>query len=146
MGAVAGVGATLLMSVVMVAGKRSGITGELPPEKLTKRAVQEITGHRHRADETDPATVAAHLGFGSLAGSLYGLVFGGIRSGVRGALAGIAYGTAVWAVNYLGWMPAVGIMPRADRDRRGRAVVMIVAHWVFGASLGAMMAVRPRAG
>jgi hypothetical protein len=45
------------------------------------------------------------------------------------------YATGIWLVSYQGWVPALGIMPPASRDRRGRVATMLVAHWVYGAAL-----------
>jgi hypothetical protein len=52
-------------------------------------------------------------------------------------LVGIAYGTAIWATGYLGWVPALELMPPGPDDRRQRPLVMVVAHWLYGAVLGA---------
>jgi hypothetical protein len=45
----------------------------------------------------------------------------------------------VWLGSYAGWIPALDLLPPPDRDRRGRPPSMIVAHWVYGAALGASL-------
>jgi hypothetical protein len=91
-----------------------------------------------------------HFAFGGACGALFGLAHEVWRvrapstSGVRGhrtpLLAGLAFGTAVWAVSYAGWVPAFGIMPAPQDDRPGRPTSMVVAHWVFGGVLAKIVA------
>ncbi len=57
---------------------------------------------------------------------------------------GLAYGAAIWGVSYMGWVPALGIMPPADRDRRDRQTVMLAAHLVYGTALAVMVGARAR--
>ena len=47
-------------------------------------------------------------------------------------------GLSVWAVSYQGWVPALGILPKASEDRPARPAVMVAAHVVYGAVLGAL--------
>ena len=48
------------------------------------------------------------------------------------------FGIAVWAVSYAGWVPKLGLMQPPSRDRPGRPTAMILAHLVYGATLGAL--------
>lgn len=50
--------------------------------------------------------------------------------------AGIGYGLAVWTASYLGWIPALGILPPATRHPPRRVALMVAAHVVWGATLG----------
>jgi hypothetical protein len=47
----------------------------------------------------------------------------------------MAYGLGVWAVSYLGYLPALGIRKSAKEDTPQRSAMMIVAHLVWGAAL-----------
>jgi len=131
------------MSVVMLSAKRAGVTGELPPERITRRAVSAVPpGPLH--DHSDAIAALAHLGFGTIAGALFALV---MKRRMRApgsfgiaALMGMTYATGIWLVSYQGWVPVLGIMPPASSDRRGRVATMLVAHWVYGASLGVLVA------
>jgi len=51
----------------------------------------------------------------------------------------------VWFVSYQGWVPALGLLPPAHRDRPGRPATMLIAHWVYGATLGACLGRAGRA-
>jgi len=125
------------MSAFMLAGKRAGLMGAMPPEKITTRALRGLGLHPDRK-QTRAAAALAHLAFGAGGGIGFGLLRrrGGVATGV---LQGVVYGSVMWAVSYLGWVPALGVMPRADRDRPGRPQVMLVAHWIYGAALGILL-------
>jgi hypothetical protein len=63
---------------------------------------------------------------------------------VPAAVAGALYGLLVWAGAYKLSLPWLGLMPRPERDRPGRPATMILAHLVYGATLGAMDAAGGR--
>jgi len=142
-GTVAGGLATLAMSAVMLGAKRAGITGELPPETIARRAIEGVAGQPPSDRKEHAAAAVAHLGFGAAAGALFALLIMPIhaprRSAAFGASAGALYATGIWLVSYQGWVPALGIMPAASRDRHGRVATMVAAHWVYGAALGILL-------
>ena len=139
-GLAAGAVATVFMSAVMLAGRRSGLLGRVPPEKITTRFLENLGFHPDRRQRAAAATFA-HLAFGAAGGAGFAVVR---RHGSRGSsvLQGIGWATGIWAVSYLGWVPALGILPRADHDRPGRPEVMVAAHWLYGAVLGLLLADR----
>ncbi len=140
-GAAAGTLATLLMSGVMVVAKRLGLVGGMPPEKVTAKLLNHAGIHRS-ADQQDALAAALHFGFGAGAGAAFGLV--APRPMWIRVPAGMAYGAAIWGISYMGWVPAAGIMPPADRDRRDRQAVMLAGHLVFGAALGVLVGRRSK--
>jgi putative membrane protein len=75
------------------------------------------------------------LGYGTTFGALYSLVRPRGGNVLRdGALLGVAS----WAVGYLGWLPATGLMPPVTRQRPKQVVVPVAEHIVFGvAAVGA---------
>ncbi|MFI6478285.1 DUF6789 family protein [Nonomuraea sp. NPDC050663] len=123
-GAAAGSMATTAMSTVMLAGDKLGLMGEQPPRRVARR----LFG---RQGET-PVAIASHFGFGAAGGALLSTLSRG--RGVPTWL-GAGYGMAIWLASYQGWVPAIGAMPPAHRDRPGRQAVMIAAHLVYGATL-----------
>jgi hypothetical protein len=147
-GAMAGGLATIAMSAVMLGAKRAGITGELPPEKIARQAIEVVADEPPSDREEDAAAAVAHLGFGAVAGAVFALLtmrtHAVRRSVAAGASAGALYATGIWLVSYQGWVPALGIMPAASRDRRGRVATMLAAHWVYGAALGVLATVLRR--
>jgi hypothetical protein len=143
LGAVSGAIATAVMSVVMLVARRVGLMSELPPHEIASRAVDR-TPARDDAGPTERRGLGwmTHFGFGAGAGALYALLRNVVRTPGPAWFHGAGYALGVWFVSYMGWAPAFGLMPRADRDEPGRQPAMVVAHLVFGAVLG--MLVQPR--
>jgi len=128
-GAVAGLAATGVMSLVMLLARRVGVLGEPPPRRLTRRLLSPLGPPQGRA--LDVAASLAHFGYGAAIGSLFALLPARLRTSSGGAL----FGLGVWAVNYAGFLPKAGLMPRPSRDRPGRPSAMIAAHLVYGVAL-----------
>jgi len=80
------------------------------------------------------ATALSHFSYGALAGSEYSLLDQrfSLPSSIKGAFAGLA----LWVGSYLGWLPAVGILPPASQDPWRRNLLMIVAHIIWGVTIG----------
>ena len=134
-GAVAGTVATGLMSALMIAARKAGLMGAMPPEKITARFLDRA-GIRRSREQQDALATAFHFAFGAGGGALYAAALR--RAPLPPILRGMAFGTAIWAVSYMGWVPALGIMPPPDRDRPGRPVAMLLGHLVYGGALGAL--------
>lgn len=134
-GALAGLAATLAMSLIMLAAGRLGLMGKQPPEAITERLLGWTSRLPWHEAETNAAASAAHLVFGATAGAGFALARQ-IVPGLDRPGTGVLYALGIWATAYLGWVPALRILPRADRDRPGRPAAMIAAHVVYGAALG----------
>ncbi|MCC7419055.1 MAG: hypothetical protein IT428_02120 [Planctomycetaceae bacterium] len=140
-GAVAGLAATGFMTAAMVLGRRFLPRNQrqtLPPQEITQSMLRR-TGLAPALDgQQEMATTAAlHLGYGAAAGSLYaGLPQSASQNGIA---SGMAYGAAVWAASYLGWLPALGLPPAAPRESASRNLLLIASHLVYGAALGAIL-------
>lgn len=118
----------------------------MPPRKITDHLLH-VFGVKHKTPRVVRSALATmnHFGFGASCGALFAvghaLVARRVRPPVLGTVAaGVGFGTMVWAVSYAGWVPALGVMPRPTRDRFGRPASMVVAHWIFGGVLGALVA------
>lgn len=135
-GAVAGTVATLPMSAVMVVAQRAGLMGSQPPRRVTDEALQTV-GADPPEQTRRALTVLSHLAFGAAAGVPFALAQRLLPREVPRTAVGAVYGLGVWASAYLGWVPALGILPPADQDRPGRPQSMVLAHLVFGSVLGA---------
>lgn len=148
-GAIAGTVATAPMTITMeFLFRRLPLEQKhaLPPRRLTmaiaKRAHAE---HLLPSEETRIDTsLLAHFGYGALTGALYPLTF---RQPPRHpALHGGLYGIAVWALSYLGWIPALKLLPPATQQRRERRRLMLIAHLVWGAATGMLTAKLSQSG
>jgi hypothetical protein len=143
-GTLAGALATLPMSALMWAAGRAGLMGEQPPKRITDEALDSVGAHPSQPTRWG-ATALTHLGFGAAAGVPFALMHRSLPVGVPRVATGALYGVGVWASAYLGWVPAMGIMPSAEDDRPGRPLSMVAAHVVYGAALGAgLQVLRPR--
>jgi hypothetical protein len=143
-GALAGAAATLPMSAVMLAAGELGLMGEQPPERITERLLHAVSIHPGEG-ESNLAGTAAHLAFGATMGAAFQLLRENVELPGSPVAQGVAWGLGLWALNYAGWIPALGILPPPDRDRPGRVRTMIAAHVVFGAALGALSDHHPAA-
>ena len=117
----------------MLTAGRLGLMGRQPPEAIVRRAGQ-LGGHEPRGRTAQVLATAAHLAFGAGTGAAHGLLPPARRPAARGVLVGLV----VYAASYAGWVPAVGALPPADRDRSDRQAVMAAAHVVYGAVLGVL--------
>jgi len=141
-GAIGGGVGTAVMSLVMLGARRAGLMGEHPPEKITARMLDAVGLHRRDAETQDALAVAGHFAFGIAAGALFAVQRRRLRPPIPSVLHGALFATLVWAVSYKGWVPGLEIMPPPERDRPDRPLVMLVAHWVYGAVLGAIVGRR----
>lgn len=74
-----------------------------------------------------------HVTYGSALGALYGVLVPPQKACRR---SGIAFGLLVWASNYGGLLPALGVLPPPQRDTTSHALRLHLVHWVYGAVLG----------
>ncbi|HYD98016.1 MAG TPA: hypothetical protein VEH84_01415 [Alphaproteobacteria bacterium] len=135
-GAVAGLAATLPMTLAMVAMHRRLPQAErypLPPSEILL-AMERRAGIEDRVGPGAhlAATLAAHFAFGALAGAGYGA----LPRSDRPLAAANAFGLAVWTGSYLGWVPGLRLLKPATRHPARRNALMIAAHLVWGSVLG----------
>ena len=125
---------TIVMLVMHWVLRRS-TPEELPPTQIVRKA-SEISGAGIEDEEPwfGATQILSHFGFGAVAGT--GSLF--LPSGVirRARLAGPVYGLLVWLANYLGLLPALGLLPPATEQPSQRNLIMIVAHLTWGVVLG----------
>jgi uncharacterized membrane protein YagU involved in acid resistance len=107
----------------------------LPPRLITEEITERVGLDDKMTDkELTGLTVASHFGYGALFGAIYAPLSKKLpmHSSVKGTVAGLA----VWAGSYLGWLPAAGILQPATRHPWRRNLMMILAHVVWGVTLG----------
>jgi hypothetical protein len=109
----------------------------LPPRHITERVVEGAGAEDDLSEpEKQGLTAVAHFGYGTAAGTVYGLIRPQLP--LPGAAAGVAYGLAVWAGSYMGLLPKLRLYLHAEHESAERNALMIAAHVVWGAALGAM--------
>lgn len=141
-GTIGGAAATVVMSGVMTAAKQLGLLGEYPPKLISKQALDAVGIHERGEEAENTLAVVAHLGFGTMIGALFAILHRRLHLPVNPAAHGVIFATLVWAASYKGWLPSIGTMPAPEHDRPGRAATMVVSHWVYGATLGAIVSRR----
>jgi uncharacterized membrane protein YagU involved in acid resistance len=133
-GALAGLAATVPMTVVIGAGRAAGLMGTPPPVEITENAAEQAGEDPDRqSPEFQAAWLAAHAGYGAVCGVLFAAIRPVLsRSDLA---AGLLFGAAVWGVSYFSLMPSLNLYPSAEDDSNQRQAVMIAAHAVFGTAL-----------
>jgi hypothetical protein len=138
LGALAGLVATVPMSAAMKLLHEQLPEREqypLPPRAVTMEFAEEA-GVKEHLDEPERKglTWAAHFAYGAACGAAYAPL--ARQSDLPPALKGAAFGLAVWAGSYLGWLPAAGILRPATEHPPRRTALMIAAHIVWGVTAG----------
>lgn len=138
-GALAGFVATAPMSVFMLATQRflpKRQRYQLPPEMIISEMAQRAhVRHRLNKQMVLGATLVSHFGYGTAMGATYGPLHK--RVPLPTVAQGVLFGLLVWAASYLGLLPLLGISASGDREPLRRNLMMIAAHIVWGASMGA---------
>ena len=142
-GALAGLAATAPMTLAMVWMHRRLPEDEqypLPPRQVTMNTAEAVgvveEGELEESEKT-ALTLAGHFAYGAAVGALYGPL--ARRVPLPPVVSGAAYGLAVWAVSYLGWLPAAGLLSPATEHPARRNALMIAAHLVWGSAAGALV-------
>jgi uncharacterized membrane protein YagU involved in acid resistance len=108
----------------------------LPPRQITARILKQLgLSDDFNRSEVDLLTLVSHFGYGASMGTLYRLIIQNRDPNVKN---GALFGVAVWTASYLGWLPALGIRKPATKESFERNLLMILAHVVWGASLGSL--------
>jgi uncharacterized membrane protein YagU involved in acid resistance len=138
-GAVAGLVATAPMTVWMAIAKRylSWQSQEpLPPSLITHNALQAVElDDELSQDEEAALTAVNHFAYGAAAGTLYGRLYSP-RSATDAVTSGVMYGLGIWSCSYFGLIPATGLYRSPIDETADRNPLMIVAHVIWGGSLG----------
>jgi uncharacterized membrane protein YagU involved in acid resistance len=135
-GAAAGLVATGVMTAVMTAVRGTPPWAGLPPRDVAMRIADEVSAHPEdwSEDARRVTSAVAHFAYGTTAGVVYGLL---TRDGARHPLlSGTAFGLALWAFSYMGWLPAAGIRRPASQQPTDLEALMVASHLVYGATVG----------
>jgi putative membrane protein len=139
-GGLAGLIATAPMSAVMLGIHRLLPPHEryaLPPEQITHELLTSARNSFFSDDqERKRLTIPLHFAFGAAAGAVYGVLSALMPLRRRPSLTGVVFGWLVWLSAYLGFLPAMDILPPATEHPARRNILMIVAHTVWGGCTG----------
>lgn len=146
--AASGFVSTIPMTMVMLKLKQDFLPFyeryPLPPRLISRNLLKKV-GMKEKLSQRQLLTFSlmAHFGFGTFAGSIFYPIFG--RSKYK-PLLGMAYGLGVWTMSYtrIGFVPNAGLLPPASVSPRKRNALMIIAHIVWGGSLGCCVSLVER--
>ena len=144
-GSVAGIAATVPMTVVMELLRRAlppAGRDPLPPRRVAVGLARKLgfAGHMDRA-EREGLTWASHFGYGAGTGAGYGAIDPALRKALpHPAASGAAYGLGVWLLSYFGWLPAAGITSPQFRHPVRRNTTLVLSHLVWGVTTGLLTA------
>jgi hypothetical protein len=137
LGVAAGVAATFLLQGIRTTEQKL-LPETMPPiredpgEFMVEQAEELLSEETREQLPTVVETVAAKslaLGYGMTAGAIYGA----LRPRAGNLLVdGTVLGLGVWAVGYLGWLPALGLMPPLQQQETEQVAGPIVQHVIFG--------------
>ena len=91
-----------------------------------------------RRETWNAATMGLHFMYGAFAGAVYAWLAHRLRWPVSRIVQGIGYALGVWAMSYMGWVPALGIMRSEEQHGTGWVLSNAAAHIVYGAVLGGL--------
>jgi hypothetical protein len=134
----AGVVATVPMTVVMLIAQAVGRMGTQPPRRIVDEAVERQPGPRPSGATRGTAAAVLHFVLGGIMAVGLAPFLAIVRrmprsiGTARGVIAGAAFGTSLYALNYAGLAPALGVLPPPAQDRPGRQPAMVAAHLVYG--------------
>lgn len=141
-GAVAGLVGTVAIQALMGASQK-WLPSTMPPirqdpgEFMVDRVEDALPDAVSEPIPSVLETAAARalgLGYGMAFGALYAVLRprGWPRLGD-----GAVLGLAAWAAGYLGWLPALGLMPPVWKQRPAQVLVPIADHVVYGLATAA---------
>ncbi len=138
-GAIAGFIGTAPMTVFMLVTQRFLPKGQryaLPPEIITEELAHRAHVRHHMNKQLVlAATTVSHFGYGTAMGALYSPL--GKKLPLPGIVKGVIFGVLVWAASYLALLPMSGMLESGQREPAQRNLMMIAAHVVWGAAMGA---------
>lgn len=136
-GIAAGFVGTLALQVMRTASAKA-LPASMPPirqdpgEFMVQKAeamLPEAAQARMPSLVQAAAAKGVAAGYGLTAGAVYGLLR---REGGDVLADGVVLGLGTWAAGYLGWLPALGLMPPVPEQETSEALGPVVRHALFG--------------
>lgn len=103
--------------------------GEFMISHAEKLAGRSLSPRLHKL-----ATMGLHWGYGTFWATLYAAASKRVaKKGLgRAATLGALMGAGVWAIGYVGWLPAVGLTPPVEEQGRKHSLTALASHMLYG--------------
>jgi hypothetical protein len=135
-GAIGGLGATLVLSGLREAWSKIGLVFETAPMQVVERAEElELVG------DLSPwgrrlLTAFAHFAYGVGTGMSFGLLRRESGGPGEEASVGSALGVLAWGVGWASWLPLTGVHRAPWTQKTPKVLLPVIDHAVFGAAWG----------
>jgi hypothetical protein len=135
-GAVSGLGATLVLSGLRQVWARAGLVFETAPMQVVERAeelglVGDLSPWGRRL-----LTAFAHFAYGAGTGMAFGLLRRERGGTGEEASVGSALGVLAWGVGWASWLPLTGVHRAPWTQKTPKVLLPVIDHAVFGAAWG----------
>ena len=136
MGALSGVGGTLVLSGLREVLKQSGLVFDTAPVQVVNRIeelglVEDLSPGAHRT-----LTAAAHCVYGIGIGTALGLLRQRSGEPAEEAAVGTALGVLVWGAGWSSWLPLAGVHQAPWAQSTPKVLLPVLDHAVFGMTWG----------
>jgi hypothetical protein len=135
-GAVSGLGATLVLSGLRQVWARVGLVFETAPMQVVDRVeelglVGDLSPWGRRL-----LTAFAHFAYGAGTGMAFGLLRRERGGTGEEASVGSALGVLAWGVGWASWLPLTGVHRAPWTQKTPKVLLPVIDHAVFGAAWG----------
>ena len=134
LGAAGGMAGTMALRELMTKTQQD-VPSAVPPicedpgEFLVDWAEEKFPDSARQYIPDKAAASALAMGYGLAFGAAYGLLR---PRGGNPIVEGLALGATCWAAGYLGWLPALGLMPPVTRQTPAQIAGPLMEHLVYG--------------
>ena len=137
-GALAGLGATVVLTGLRQAWAKMGLVFETAPMQAVDR-MEEVG----LVGDLSPIgrrllTVAAHFAYGAGTGTAFGLLRTETGTPTEEAAVGSALGVLAWGAGWSSWLPLTGVHRPPWTQKTPRVLLPVIDHAAFGAAWGLM--------
>jgi hypothetical protein len=135
-GAVSGLGATIVLSGLREAWSKIGLVFETAPMQVVERAeelglVGDLSPWGRRL-----LAAFAHFAYGAGTGMAFGLLRRERGGTGEEASVGSALGVLAWGVGWASWLPLTGVHRAPWTQKTPKVLLPVIDHAVFGAAWG----------
>ena len=135
-GALAGLGATVVLTGLREAWAKTGLVFETAPMQVVDRMEElgllgDISPRGRRL-----LSVIAHFAYGAGTGAAFGLLRRGRGKPTEEAAVGSALGVLAWGAGWSSWLPLTGVHRPPWAQKSPRVLLPVIDHAVFGAAWG----------